>query len=309
MRGAPVGGPDASILLAPIYGGSTSAALTIAPTGGTLGSLSTGTIDQIILNTETNALAAFYGTSLSYWSRINLYAASGYFQNLSGVLTLASTDKVGTDVTVGASGVLGGDGVVAGNVINSGVVSPGDAPGVLTIKNDYAQASSAVLNIELGGTAPGTEYSQLIVDGAATLLGKLDLTLVGGFKLTTGESFDILGTGDGLTNGLSSLDLDGFGCFAEGGQTYKCLAGNVFDIFTLTTDPGALVPGGADPTDLVLGVTVVPVPEPSTWALMLLGFGGLGYAAYRRATRRGAARGSVKAAAKAQPSPVRRQRA
>jgi hypothetical protein len=28
--------------------------------------------------------------------------------------------------------------------------------------------------------------------------------------------------------------------------------------------------------------SVAPVPEPSTWAMMLLGFAGLGYAGYRR---------------------------
>jgi hypothetical protein len=27
---------------------------------------------------------------------------------------------------------------------------------------------------------------------------------------------------------------------------------------------------------------IVAVPEPSTWAMMLLGFAGLGYAGYRR---------------------------
>lgn len=27
------------------------------------------------------------------------------------------------------------------------------------------------------------------------------------------------------------------------------------------------------------------VPEPSTWAMMMLGFAGLGYAAFRRASR------------------------
>jgi PEP-CTERM motif len=29
-------------------------------------------------------------------------------------------------------------------------------------------------------------------------------------------------------------------------------------------------------------VTTLAVPEPSTWAMMLLGFAGLGYAGYRR---------------------------
>jgi len=33
------------------------------------------TINQIIMNTETNAIAAFYGTPLSYWSRLDLFSA------------------------------------------------------------------------------------------------------------------------------------------------------------------------------------------------------------------------------------------
>lgn len=283
---APTGGPDASILLATIYGGSnspTAQALANAATGGTngfglLGGLSTGTIDQIIVNTETNALAAFYGTSLSYWSRINLYAAASYFQGVTGALTLASSDKVNTDVTIDATGTLGGTGTIDGNVTNAGgAIKPGDAPGVLTILKSLDDTVPSDLGIELGGTAPGTEYSQLIVDGSASLLGKLDLSLVDGFSLATGQTFDIVGTGDGLTNGLSSLSLDGSGCFALGGETYKCFAGLFFDTFTLSTlEPGALVPGGLDPEDLQVEVKVTQVPEPSTWAMMLAGFAGVG---------------------------------
>jgi len=35
----------------------------------------------------------------------------------------------------------------------------------------------------------------------------------------------------------------------------------------------------------VAGVSVDPIPEPSTWAMMLLGFAGLGYVGYRRARK------------------------
>jgi hypothetical protein len=38
-----------------------------------------------------------------------------------------------------------------------------------------------------------------------------------------------------------------------------------------------------------LQISVTSVPEPSTWAMMLFGFAGLGYAGYRRATKRCAA--------------------
>jgi hypothetical protein len=43
------------------------------------------------------------------------------------------------------------------------------------------------------------------------------------------------------------------------------------------------------PVALLDGVSLVMVPEPSTWALMVLGFGGLGFAAYRRTKRSAAA--------------------
>jgi hypothetical protein len=40
--------------------------------------------------------------------------------------------------------------------------------------------------------------------------------------------------------------------------------------------------GNLPPFALLDGVSLTAVPEPSTWAMMLVGFGGLGYAAYRR---------------------------
>ena len=175
-EGAPAGGPDASILLATLYGGSTPAAQGLAASvGGALyGNLSTGTINQVIVNTENNALAAFYGTPLSYWSRINLYAAADYFQNVTGTITLAAGDQLKTDVTVANTGALGGSGTIYGNL----TVQPGGAlTGQLTGMTSNApltvagttnlQAGSAV---QLTGAAlPGQSYKLLSGTGAITV--------------------------------------------------------------------------------------------------------------------------------------------
>ena len=40
-----------------------------------------------------------------------------------------------------------------------------------------------------------------------------------------------------------------------------------------------------NPEDLVLSVSTTPVPEPSTWAMMLAGFAGLGYFGYKASRR------------------------
>ena len=167
---APAGGPDASILLATLYGGSTAAAQSLAASaGGALnGNLSTPTINQIILNTENNALAAFYGTSLSYWTRINLYAAAGYFQGVTGPLTLAAGDQIKTDVTVSATGRLAGSGAIAGNLLFQ-------AGSTLATQ---ANGTAATAPLVVGGTTilqPGTTVSV-----AGTVLPGLNYKLVSG---------------------------------------------------------------------------------------------------------------------------------
>jgi PEP-CTERM motif len=50
-----------------------------------------------------------------------------------------------------------------------------------------------------------------------------------------------------------------------------------------TSDGGTLTPATLDGTVTYTFTPVVPtIPEPSTWAMMLIGFAGLGYAASRR---------------------------
>jgi hypothetical protein len=62
---------------------------------------------------------------------------------------------------------------------------------------------------------------------------------------------------------------------------------------SLSTNTGVRSQSGAFGWGLTSGslteIAVTPVPEPSTWAMMLLGFAGLGYAGLRRGE--GAARG------------------
>ena len=210
---APANGPDASILLAPLYGGSSTAAQQIAPNGGLTASLQTATINQIVVNTESEALAAFYGTPLSYWTRLDLYAASTYFQNVTGTLQLDPRDRIATDVTVGntgtlvadgaiagratvaAGGLLGGAGTVGGLVVRSGgTVSPGGgqggALGTLTVAGDARFASGSTLRIE---TATGGTSDRVAVTGQAALGGTVAFTPLAGVINPSGR-YSILTT-------------------------------------------------------------------------------------------------------------------
>ncbi len=103
-----------------------------------------------------------------------------------------------------AGGMLRGDGGSMENHVleNSGTVSPGLAPGMpgaLAIgtvsPGGYVQRESGVLEIEIGGTTPGTGYDQLRVersDSPATLNGTLRITLIEGFAPRPGDRFEVL---------------------------------------------------------------------------------------------------------------------
>ena len=270
---APAGGPDASILLATVFGGSTSAAQAIAPNGGVSGKLSTGTINQILLNTESPALAAFYGTPLSYWSRINLYDAAGYFGNTTGALTLAAGDQVLTNVAVGSGSTLRGLGASVGTsaarngvtVLAGGVLSPGVSGGAqgytFTINGDYTQHAGGTLLINAANPLSGG-YDKLVVNGTASLAGMLDLELPGGLGLFSGvNTLDILDA-TSFVGDFTGLTFDGAACTAAGNAVYTCGSGvTISERFEF---------GALD-----LQIAAVATPEPGSFALLAAPLAGL----------------------------------
>src|SRR4029450_12889147 len=78
---------------------------------------------------------------------------------------------------VNLGGALAGIGTIGGNLFNSGVVSPGDSPGTLTVKGNYIQNATGTLRIEIGGLAL-PQHDLLRVTGNATLNGALQLVLI-----------------------------------------------------------------------------------------------------------------------------------
>ncbi|MEF8794849.1 MAG: T9SS type A sorting domain-containing protein [Salinivenus sp.] len=96
-----------------------------------------------------------------------------------------------TVLVLSEGGVLRGGGTVTGNVVNAGgTVRPGTdgGPGELQVQGDYGQKPGGTLDLELGGTAPGSEYDRLEMENL-NLGGTLRLALISGF---TPDSTDLL---------------------------------------------------------------------------------------------------------------------
>ncbi len=143
-----------------------------------------------------------------------------------------------------------------------------------TIAGSFTQSAAGVLGLDFASDLSG-QYGALSVSKLTTLDGKLAIDLTGGFTLATGDTFDILGFGS-LAGGFDALALDGAACSSAGAEKWACGGGVRLNerIFATSLDlfvakgSAAFGPAGSS-----------PIPEPSTWAMMLLGFlslGGLG---------------------------------
>ncbi|HET7626446.1 MAG TPA: hypothetical protein VFM25_14400, partial [Verrucomicrobiae bacterium] len=89
-------------------------------------------------------------------------------------------------------GTLSGSGEVDANVVNSGVIHPGASPGRLTIVGSLSNTPSASLEIEIDGTTPVSQYSQLNnVLNQDWLAGDLNVSFGNGFVPAAGQSFTI----------------------------------------------------------------------------------------------------------------------
>jgi hypothetical protein len=101
--------------------------------------------------------------------------------------------------------ILGGSLVATGavtvantmNLINASRLTVGIPLGELDVTGNYQQPSSGILDIDLGGYLPGTDFDLVTVTGGgaggiATLGGTLNITLANGFFPTNGATFTFL---------------------------------------------------------------------------------------------------------------------
>ncbi|MDP1663377.1 MAG: GC-type dockerin domain-anchored protein [Phycisphaerales bacterium] len=198
----------------------------------------------------TVSLAAFnnYGTVEAASGTLSF---PGGFNQHVGVTRLAGGAFAGTYAEYELrfhGGVLTGYGQIKGHVRNlGGTVRPGNSAGTITLSqgssNGYIQEAGGTLEVEIGGTSPGTEYDRLVIDGGATLAGTLRVLRTNGF---TGDgNFDIITFGfPGLTGEFTTLD-------APPGTTVQYLADRVRVVFSsCSADLG--MQGGAQGQDGVL---------------------------------------------------------
>jgi fibronectin-binding autotransporter adhesin len=120
---------------------------------------------------------------------------------LDGILEVNGSLQ-SSDVTVQPGGTLKGVGNVVGNVLNFGILSPGNSPGTLTVNGNFSQGLNGVFNVEI---LSGQNYSRLVVTGHASLDGTLHLTLASGFRPTPGESFTVLSARQGISGTFRTI--------------------------------------------------------------------------------------------------------
>jgi surface protein len=91
-------------------------------------------------------------------------------------------------------GILKGSGDImsAGFLIDSGTLSPGNSPGIITFFGDE-NFTNSTLDIEIDNTTtPGQDFDQIVVDGEATIGANTILNLTFSFPVISGTTFDIL---------------------------------------------------------------------------------------------------------------------
>jgi len=110
----------------------------------------------------------------------------------------------GDELLLESGDSLIGSGTLTANLVNAGTVSPGASPGIITVDGDYTQQADGILEIQLGGTTPSL-FDRLIVTGAASMAGTLNVTLLPGFSPQEGDTFFIV---NHLTSGTGNFSIE-----------------------------------------------------------------------------------------------------
>lgn len=178
----------------------------------------------------------------------------------TGNTITGTTNQTSTQVTftrVGAGGALASDAAGQAVVVNNGTSNPSYLTGTVAV-DLFGNTAASYLEFNLPGipgNPPPAEASSVLIEALAT---------------------------DGvtaLTSGTFNLDGNGQNYFNITGTQ-----GSTFGGFRVTLNPADTGVGALQNVRVQTSVAAA-VPEPGTWALMLLGFGGVGVSLRRRRSR------------------------
>ena len=189
-------------------GGATNATVSVTGAGSTLnvGPVTAGFLagKEVVLGGFANGSLLIDNSGSVNAAGANVIVSGGIFGTQTGSAGLLKVSNGGTltanTVTVNANGTLSGNGTVTANVVlNGGVISPGNSPGVLTINGDLT-ATAGTLTLELDSPSL---FDVLAVSGNIFIGEDLLFDLVFGFD-PNGQVFGI----ESFFTGFSSLNFD-----------------------------------------------------------------------------------------------------
>jgi uncharacterized protein with beta-barrel porin domain len=188
-----------------VTGGSIKGDLNLGPNSGNELILD-GPIEETISQAVTGAISGLGSLSVQggTWIIDENLAAPVSTDVITGTLSLGQSATLTTPaLTIENGGTLMGIGTIRGNVTNSGVVSPGNPFGTLTIQGNFTQTNSGIFHLEIGGLAPG-DFGVLAVTGQATLGGTLQLVRTGNFHFQPGDKLVFL-TANSIAGSFSTI--------------------------------------------------------------------------------------------------------
>jgi len=101
--------------------------------------------------------------------------------------------------------LLNGNGSIIGDLVNAGLVSPGNSPGQIHVTGNYTQTPTGTLRIEIGGRDL-SQHDLLSVAGTANLDGTLQLVRLNNFKLKRHQAVSFLTAEGGVTGRFAMVE-------------------------------------------------------------------------------------------------------
>lgn len=206
-----------------------------------------------------------FNTSATDWV-INPSATSSYtflFTPQSGTISGTSADNSGATGQDGALSLWG-----PGNGSSNGLTLSPDGGAFLALDSDF---QNAAVQQTINGLTPGQKY----MVGFWWAAGQQK-----GFTGATQSQLEVSLGAQTLSTAFSTIPSEGFSGWMYQAFTFTATAGS--EVLSFFPNGSPAVP----PFALLDGVSMYAVPEPSTWAMLMLGFAGLAYAGARNRRRK-----------------------